>query len=122
MLDAAYDALMKQKAHTFLEGNFVFHHPLQKRHWQDDAQIRKFAWHPAIKRSGLCYRNPYQTRHTYAHMLIRDNENLWWIANQMGHAGIEMLNKHYGGWIEDAADRYVPKRRYMNNQREAVGL
>lgn len=116
MLDQAYEALQRQKAHTFLEGDFVFHHPLKARHWRNDSEVRKFAWHPAIKRSGLRYRNPYQTRHTYAHMLIKDNENPWWIANQMGHTGIEMLNRHYGGWLEKSAEKYAPKSRFSGGQ------
>ena len=120
LLDQALDALLKQKAFTFLEGDFVFHHPLKKRHWNDDAQIRKFAWTPAFKRSGLRYRNPYQTRHTYAHMLIRDNENPWWIANQLGHTGLEMLNQHYGGWLEEAADKYTPRQRFTDQQLRAI--
>ncbi len=112
MLDQAREALLAQKAHTFLEGQHVFHYPHTNRPWLNDSQIRKSAWHPAIRKSGLRYRNPYQTRHSYAHMLIRDNENLWWIASQMGHTGIEMLNRHYGGWIEEAAERYQPKYRF----------
>ncbi|MFK0570338.1 tyrosine-type recombinase/integrase [Endozoicomonas sp.] len=116
MLDQAHEALLRQKAHTFLEGEFVFHHPLKGRHWMNDSEVRKFAWTPAIKRAGLRYRNPYQTRHTYAHMLILDNENPWWIANQLGHSGIDMLNRHYGGWLEKSAEKYHPKHRFNGGQ------
>ncbi|MTI12401.1 site-specific integrase [Sansalvadorimonas verongulae] len=112
LLDRAYDALERQKKHTFMRGEFVFHNPLHDTHWKDDAQLRKYGWTHGIKKSGIRYRNPYQTRHTYAHMMIRDNENLWWIANQMGHKGIEMLNRHYGGWLEKAAENYAPKNRF----------
>ena len=115
LLDQALDALQKQKAKTFLEGNYIFQHPFRPLPWQDDAQIRRYAWKPALKRAGLRYRNPYQTRHTYAHMLIRDNENPWWIANQLGHSGIEMLNRHYGGWLEQVAEKYIPKHRFSEN-------
>ncbi|GAA4650837.1 site-specific integrase [Kistimonas scapharcae] len=110
LLDEALKALEAQKAYTYQEGNFVFHNPRTNIHWHNDTQLRKRAWLPAIGKSGLRYRNPYQTRHTYAHMMIRDNDNLWWIANQMGHTGIEMLNRHYGGWINETTEKYVPRR------------
>ncbi|GAA4649712.1 site-specific integrase [Kistimonas scapharcae] len=117
MLDEAMAALKAQKVFTFEQSKFVFHHPLTNKVWQNDTQIRRWAWQPAIRKAGLRYRNPYQTRHTYAHMLIRDNENLWWIASQMGHTGIEMLNRHYGGWIEESAERYKPHRRFSESHR-----
>lgn len=97
LLDEAMEALEAQKSYTFKKGKFVFHNPRTNTYWDHDVQLRKRAWEPAIRKSGVRYRNPYQTRHTYAHMMIRDNENLWWIANQMGHSGIDMLNRHYGG-------------------------
>jgi integrase len=45
------------------------------------------------------YRNPYQTRHTYASTLLSANENPWWVAKQMGHVDVEMVFRHYGKWI-----------------------
>ncbi|WP_316867790.1 site-specific integrase [Ralstonia mannitolilytica] len=32
------------------------------------------------------YRKPYQTRHTYASMMLSAGEYLMWVARQMGHA------------------------------------
>ncbi|MTI15121.1 site-specific integrase [Sansalvadorimonas verongulae] len=124
LLDPAFEALQAQRAHTQLLGetsngdNFVFRNPRTGQHWQDDTELRRQAWQPAFKRSGVRYRNPYQTRHTYAHILIRQNENLWWIANQMGHVGIEMLNRHYGGWLEDYDKQYLPKRLFKADSAE----
>ena len=108
LLDQAYEALLAQKEFTSMQGEFVCHPPLHNTPWQNDSQLRKYGWMHAIKRSGVRYRNPYQTRHTYAHMHTRNNENLWWIADQMGHKGIEMLNRHYGGWLEKSAEDYIP--------------
>ncbi len=116
MLDPALEALLRQKKYTFSEQGYVFHHPLHKKPWADDAQVRKHAWVPAVEKSGLRYRNPYQTRHSYACILIADNENLWWIASQMGHKGIEMLNKHYGKFIEEEGERYIPRNRFDGKQ------
>ena len=114
LLDQAFEALLAQKEFTYMQGEFVFHHPLHNTHWQNDSQLRKYGWMHSIKRSGVRYRNPYQTRHTYAHMHIRNNENLWWIADQMGHKGIEMLNRHYGGWLEKSAEDYIPSANFKS--------
>ncbi|MCX4027887.1 site-specific integrase [Endozoicomonas sp. SM1973] len=97
----ALQALTDQLTYTG-EGEYVFHNPRTNQSWDDDQQIRKRAWMPAIKSTRLRYRNPYQTRHTFACLMIARNENLFWIASQMGHQGIEMINRHYGKFIEEA--------------------
>ncbi|MFB0936677.1 MAG: tyrosine-type recombinase/integrase, partial [Propionivibrio sp.] len=45
------------------------------------------------------YRRPYQTRHTYASMMLSAGENVMYVANQMGHADWSMLVRVYGHWI-----------------------
>jgi integrase len=45
----------------------------------------KAFWIPALKKAGLKYRNPYQTRHTFASTLLSRGENQLWITQQMGH-------------------------------------
>ncbi|WP_163832221.1 site-specific integrase [Spartinivicinus ruber] len=109
LFPSAISALESQFNYTN-NNDFVFHNPRTNQAWKNDQQIRKCAWIPAIKKSGLRYRNPYQTRHTYACLLIARNENLFWIASQMGHQGIEMINRHYGMFIEEAGDdnKYKP--------------
>ena len=97
----ALDALKAQKKHTFLHSDRIFHNPKTNSAWETDKQIRESAWRPALKKAGIRYRNPYQTRHTYASMLVSEGENLWWLAQQMGHETIEMIMKHYGKWIPD---------------------
>ncbi len=37
--------------------------------------------------------------------MIAQNENLFWLAGQLGHKGIEMLNRHYGAFIEQSGER-----------------
>lgn len=54
-----------------------------------------------IKKAGVRYRNPYQTRHTYASMMLSAGENPLWVVTQMGHRDTEMIIKHYGRWIPD---------------------
>jgi integrase len=97
----ALESLQRQKAFTFLAGGRVFHNPRTNQPWETDGQIRKTAWAPALKRAGVVYRNPYQTRHTYASTLLSAGENPLWVAQQMGHKDWGMIRRRYGRWIPE---------------------
>lgn len=101
LLPPALAALKSQKEYTFMEGKRIFHFPHTNTSWDSPFQIRHQAWLPVLRRAGVRYRNPYQTRHTYASMMLSNGENIMWVAKQMGHANIEMVMKTYGRWIPD---------------------
>ena len=101
----AVQALEAQRAWTLLMGGRVFYNPKTGRPLLDDQAVRKCIWLPAIKASGVRYRNPYQTRHTFASTHLSQGANPWWVAQQMGHETVEMLWKHYGRWIPQANER-----------------
>ncbi len=45
--------------------------------------------------------NTYQTRHTYASMMLSAGEHPMWVAQQMGHSDWAMIRKTYGRWMPD---------------------
>ncbi|NSY32279.1 site-specific integrase [Pseudoalteromonas sp. JC28] len=96
----ALESLLAQQQYTG-DNKFVFIEPRQKKQLTGAAQIRKNIWIPVLNKSNVRYRHPYQARHTFATMLISDGRNLWWIADQMGHDGPEMLFRHYGSYIKE---------------------
>lgn len=100
LLPQALVALQAQKAHTFINGARVFHDARYGRAWGTDSDIKK-RWMRTLKRAGVRYRNAYQTRHTYASMLLSRGENPLWVAKQMGHVDTEMITRNYGKWIPD---------------------
>ncbi|MBF0453925.1 MAG: DUF3596 domain-containing protein [Magnetococcales bacterium] len=102
LLGPAMDALTNQKALTFLEGGRVFYNDRTNSPWETDAQIRRTAWEYAIKKSGVRYRSPYQTRHTYASMMLSAGESPMWVARQMGHRDWGLIRTRYGRWIPQA--------------------
>jgi integrase len=121
LLPPAIEALKAQKVFTFLEGKRVFHNPRTNISWETDGQIRKTAWIHLLKKAGIRYRNPYQTRHTYASMMLSAGENALWVAKQMGHRDTEMIIKHYGRWIPDKStvNGYKPVNNWeviLNNK------
>ncbi len=79
----------------------VFHDPSTKKQWSGDHVLRKRVWVPALKAAGVKYRTPYQTRHTFASMLLSAGKNPMWVAQQMGHKDWGMIRKVYGRWINE---------------------
>ena len=63
---------------------------------------RKTMWHPAMKKSAVRYRRPYQTRHTYASMMLSAGEHPMWVAKQMGYIDWTMIARVYGRWMPSA--------------------
>lgn len=104
ILAPAMQALNAQKLLTFLRPDGrIFLNPRTGMPWIGDQAIRKTLWQPALKRAGVRYRRPYQTRHTYASMMLSAGESPMWVAQQMGHSSWLMIGRIYGRWIPDAA-------------------
>lgn len=115
MLPSARAALEAQKQWSALmKHGRVFTVPWNGKPWADDKQIRVNCWAHILKKAKVRYRNPYQTRHTYASMLLSRGENPLWVAQQMGHVDTEMIVKHYGRWIpeRDAKAGYTPRNAW----------
>jgi len=66
----------------------------------DKGNIRDRVWKPTLRKMGLPYRRPYETRHTAATLWLAAGEAPEWIARQMGHSNTKMLFEIYS--------RYVP--------------
>jgi integrase len=100
MRHAAFNALKDQQAHTKLAGGLVFLDPRYDEGWADDQALKK-RWTRILAKAGVRYRNPYQTRHTFASTLLSSGSNPLYVAQQMGHKGTEMIMKSYGRWIDN---------------------
>lgn len=103
LLPPALEALKLQKQYTFAQKGRVFHNPQTNKQWETSQQIRRTQWMHILKRAGIRYRNTYQTRHTYASMMLSQGENIMWVSKQLGHVDVEMVIKTYGRWIPDSS-------------------
>jgi integrase len=101
LLPPALDALKRQKTHTQLPGGEIFHNPLTGRPWVSDKAVREVHWRHALTRGGIRYRVPYQTRHTYASMMLTAGEDPMWVAQQMGHRSPTTTYRKYARWIPE---------------------
>jgi len=97
----ALAAIKAQKAHTFLadKGGWVFLDPKSGERWVDDWTPREMYWRPALRRLGIRYRSPYETRHTYASMMLMAGMRPAFCAQQLGHS-VEMFLRTYAKWID----------------------
>lgn len=102
LLGPALEALKAQKAFTYLANQEVFQNPRTGERWAGDGPIRKTLWMYALKKAGVRYRRPYQTRHTYASMMLSAGEHPMWVAQQMGHSDWTMIARIYGRWMPSA--------------------
>lgn len=96
----ALEYLKAQKAHSFLmPDGWIFPDPKTQERWVDDWTPREMYWRPTLKRLGIRYRSPYQTRHTYATMLLMAGVAPAYGARQLGHS-VEMFLRTYAKWMD----------------------
>lgn len=98
----ARTAYTAQKAHTFMAGQHVFHDPRDGARWGGEPKFRWY-WVPTLKRLGIRHRRPYNTRHTYATMMLMAGMRPAFCAGQMGHS-VEVFLRTYAKWIPGAGD------------------
>lgn len=98
----AWEALQRQRARTQLAGGMVWRDWRTGARWGSEHVLR-MRWSRICVKAGVRYRNPYQTRHTFASVLLGAGVPPLRVAKWMGHVGTEMLNRTYGKWIEQGA-------------------
>lgn len=62
-----------------------------------------------VKKSKVRYRPPSQARHTFASQLLTAGVNERWIAQQMGHTSLKMIEDHYGKWMKEEVPEMAKK-------------
>ncbi len=99
MLPLVEDALKNQKQETFLKGSFIFLNYLGN-HFYDNASIRKGYWKNILKLTGLDHRDMYQTRHTFASIMISKGEDILWVSQMLGHSNPNITLSIYAKYIK----------------------
>jgi len=99
--DRAWSAIEAQRTHTQLAGKEILWNPATGEPWAD-IQSQRRIWQRCLKRLGLRYREPNQTRQTFATLVLMAGANPSYIARQLGHTNANMLFRVYSKWIDDA--------------------
>lgn len=95
--DRSRAALEALKLTSYLRYDHVLICPQTNRPWPTEKGFREIMV-LAQKRTGVRHRPAYNTRHTYATMLLMDGANPTFVANQLGHS-VLMLTKRYSKWV-----------------------
>jgi len=103
LTDRVTEALREHKKTAYLKDKYVFTN--DKRRPLNYQTVSKSVWYPTLHRAKLRPRNPYQTRHTYATLLLASGEAPEWIANQMGHTTTTMLFRVYSRYVPNLTRR-----------------
>jgi len=101
LLAPALEALEAQKPLTLLADGYIFLNPRTGEPWRGKTPIWT-AWGRAIRKAKIAYRKPYQTRHTYASMMLSAGEPPMWVAKQMGHSSWVITARIYARWMPSA--------------------
>jgi integrase len=116
MTEPVRQALKEQLDDVQLKGPWVW---LDARRGKPHSG-REFArtnWSAILRRAGVTHRNFYQCRHTYATLLLAAGADWTYIADQMGHTNLTMLQKHYLRWKQGK-----PKGPGLDVMADALGL
>ena len=104
----------KKKEEKFIQ--FVFYNSKTKQPFKHAAEFNKDVFTPWLAEAGVKHRGVGQLRHTFASQCLTAGIPKEWIAKQMGHAGTNMIDLHYGMWIKaDAPDCANTLHKHLSN-------
>lgn len=87
---------------TEAAGSCVFRSARYGADFETEKPFR-YIFNKALRKLGLRHRKAYNTRHTYATMLLMAGVNINWVASQLGNSPL-MVATVYAKWINGEAD------------------
>lgn len=101
MFDKVEYFLNQQKLKTgFKNQGYVFLNQYNNPFTNSDSLVRHY-WQPLLKHLGLKYRRLYETRHTFATMMLEYSDfTPLEIANFLGHSSSQMIFNRYSKFVQ----------------------
>ena len=106
MLPPVIEALKSQFRDTGFKKEFIF----MTKHNDRYLTYETFSdhWTSLLIQTGFDYRTFYQTRHTFASIMLQKGEELIWVSRVMlGHSEVKTTLNHYAKYIEDKSVRHA---------------
>jgi integrase len=99
MLDPVVEALRDQRKATMGKSDYVFLNYYGRPLLPNSVNFH--IWKPALKKAGLKPRSLYQTRHTFATLMLDGGELPGWVQKMMGHESLKMILERYYSYIKN---------------------
>ncbi|XPS82831.1 integrase family protein [Desulfosarcina variabilis str. Montpellier] len=99
MLPPVVDALREQRKATMGKSEYVFLNFYGRTLFHHSVNIH--VWKPTLEKCELAPRPLYQTRHTFATLMLDSGEQPGWVARMMGHVNLKMIHEHYYSYIKN---------------------
>ena len=107
LLPPVIEALRQQYKVTGLKGGFIFLAQDGGRYKSYDT-FRKYHWKNLLLRTGYAYRKFYQTRHTFASIMLSKGEDIIWVSKIMlGHSEVATTYKFYAKYIRSKDKKHA---------------
>lgn len=111
MLPDVEEALNRQKSFTYINDCYVFLNQ-NKEAFKSAQSLSKGYWKNVLKFCGLDYRVLYQTRHTFATLMISHGEDIVWVSRMLGHANVRITLEVYTKFIPNQEKE---RATFLNN-------
>ena len=99
ILDTLLPYLEAQYSLTGKYNSYVFLNQLNE-HYSDIKRIRTTHWKRDLIKADLEYRPIYHTRHSFASLMLSNNEDILWVSNMLGHTDSTMTLSKYSRYIK----------------------
>ena len=99
MLAPVVEALRNQRRSTMGKSEYVFLNQYGRPLLPDT--MNQHVWKPALRKAGLKERSLYQTRHTFATLMLDAGELPGWVQQMMGHETLQMIHENYYSHIRN---------------------
>jgi integrase len=99
MLAPVIEGFREQRAITMGKSPYVFLN--QKGRPLLPNSINYHVWKPALRAAGLKPRSLYQTRHSFATLMLDAGELPGWVQSMMGHESLKMILERYYSYIKN---------------------
>ncbi|MGD9970936.1 MAG: tyrosine-type recombinase/integrase [Sulfuricurvum sp.] len=111
MLPVVKDALLEQSKISKHRSDFVFINQYGEN-YKDSSNITRRLWKPLLEKINVEYRILYQTRHTFASLMLQQNEEIGWVSQMMGHTDIHTTLSKYARFIPR---KQTKRAKFLNN-------
>lgn len=103
ILPPLFEVLVRHKETAPADAKHVFLSEKGKPLQVDNLRHR--VWYPTLKKAELRKRTMYQTRHSFASLMLSYGEDPLWTSRMLGHTSTDMLYRHYGKYIRNRMRR-----------------